>query len=144
MRFDTKKASLSVALLSFSGFLFVTSYQTSAATYYVRPEGGSPEQCNGCFDAPYAGQTASQDCAWDHRFRALSPDGVPRIDGGTLIVFPGHYMMGYGARDRGVRCRGRLGLPHAPHSKRYRSIHPHPPWLGMGLGLLHPTGIVGD
>ncbi len=40
----------------------------------------------------------AQPCAWDHPFRALPPDGTPRISGGdTLIIASGSYMMGYGA-----------------------------------------------
>jgi hypothetical protein len=67
-----------------------------ATTYFVRPDGGSPGQCNGRVNAPYTG--ASQDCAWDHPFRALPPGGSPRIAGGdTLIIASGSYMMGYGA-----------------------------------------------
>jgi len=67
-----------------------------ASTFYVRPDGGSPTQCNGRVDAAYNG--TSQECAWDHPFRALPPDGTPRIAGGdTLMIAAGSYMMGYGA-----------------------------------------------
>ena len=69
-----------------------------SATYYVRPDGGSPEQCTGLTDAPYPGGGLHQDCAWDHPFRALPPDGPVRIQGGdTLIIAAGSYRMGYGA-----------------------------------------------
>jgi len=69
----------------------------STTTYYVRPDGGSSDQCTGLADAPYPGGTG-QPCAWDHPFRALPPDGTPRIAGGdTLIIGSGSYMMGYGA-----------------------------------------------
>jgi hypothetical protein len=68
------------------------------ATSYVRPDGGSAEECTGLEDAPYPGSGTSQPCAWDHPFRALPPGGPPRITGGdTLIVEAGSYMMGYGA-----------------------------------------------
>jgi hypothetical protein len=67
-------------------------------TYYIRPDGGSTEQCTGLEDAPYPGSGSAQSCAWDHPFRALPPDGEPRIDGGaTLLIGSGSYMMGYGA-----------------------------------------------
>jgi len=70
----------------------------SATTYYVRPDGGSPEECTGLVDAPYSGSGINQPCAWDHPFRALPPGGTPRIVGGdTLIIGGGSYMMGYGA-----------------------------------------------
>ena len=68
----------------------------AGTTYYVRPDGGSHAQCNGRFDAPYTG--GSSDCAWNHPFQALPPDGTPRIAGGdTLFIASGSYMMGYGA-----------------------------------------------
>ena len=50
-----------------------------ATTYYVRTDGGSPAQCTGLADAPYPGSGTAQSCAWDHPFRALPPDGTPRI-----------------------------------------------------------------
>ena len=66
--------------------------------YYVRPDGGSEENCTGLADVPYPGSGSSQACAWDHPFRALPPGGTPRIAGGdTLIIGTGSYMMGYGA-----------------------------------------------
>jgi hypothetical protein len=72
--------------------------QAAGSTYYVRTNGGSPAQCTGLVDAPYPGSGAGQPCAWDHPFRALPPDGAPRISGGdTLIVAAGSYRMGYGA-----------------------------------------------
>ncbi|HBY96633.1 MAG TPA: hypothetical protein DEP84_22260, partial [Chloroflexi bacterium] len=64
--------------------------------YYVRPDGGSPTQCTGRVDAPYPGSGTGQPCSWDHPFRALPPDGTPRIAGGdTLVIAAGSYMMGY-------------------------------------------------
>ncbi len=73
-------------------------------TYYIRTDGGSPEQCNGRVDAPYPGSGVNQPCAWDHPFRALPPPGPggvlpsPRIAGGdTLIIASGSYKMGSGA-----------------------------------------------
>ncbi|MBP1706018.1 MAG: hypothetical protein H6Q36_1757 [Chloroflexi bacterium] len=66
--------------------------------YYVRPDGGSAEQCTGLADTPYPGSGTGQACAWDHPFRALPPVGEPRIAGGdALVIGPGSYMMGYGA-----------------------------------------------
>ena len=75
-----------------------TAPSTTGTTYYVRPDGGSPEQCTGLVNAPYPGSGTGQPCAWDHPFRALPPGGTPRLAGGdTLIIGSGSYMMGYGA-----------------------------------------------
>lgn len=71
---------------------------TTGKIYYIRPDGGGPDLCTGLVDAPYPGSGFDQPCAWDHPFRALPPEGTPRIQGGdTLIVSSGSYRMGYGA-----------------------------------------------
>jgi hypothetical protein len=75
-----------------------TSQPLDGPIYYVRPDGGTSEQCSGQVDAPYPGSGTEQPCAWDHPFRALPPGGEPRISGGsTLVIASGSYMMGYGA-----------------------------------------------
>jgi hypothetical protein len=67
-------------------------------TYYIRPDGGTSEQCSGLADTAYPGSGSAQACAWDHPFRALPPGGPARIAGGsTLIIGNGSYMIGYGA-----------------------------------------------
>jgi hypothetical protein len=67
-------------------------------TYYVRPDGGTVEQCTGLADVPYYGSGIAQACAWNHPFQALPPGGQPRIAGGdTLVISPGSYPMGYRA-----------------------------------------------
>jgi hypothetical protein len=69
-----------------------------ATTYYVRPDGGSAEQCTGLTDAAYPGEGTGEACAWDHPFRALPPWGVARLSGGdTLVIAHGSYRMGLGA-----------------------------------------------
>ena len=74
------------------------AHAPGALTYYVRPDGGSAAQCTGRANAPYPGSGTGRACAWDHPFRALPPDGTPRIAGGdTLIIAAGSYRMGYGA-----------------------------------------------
>jgi hypothetical protein len=45
----------------------------SAATYYVRADGGDAAQCTGTTDAPYGGSGTGQACAWKHPFMALPP-----------------------------------------------------------------------
>ena len=79
-----------------------------AATYYVRTDGGTSQQCTGLADAAYPGSGTAQDCAWSHPYVALPPTNsehhvAPRIAGGdTLIIGPGSYMMGYGAPDTSI------------------------------------------
>ncbi|HZP67081.1 MAG TPA: hypothetical protein VFB32_12305 [Rudaea sp.] len=81
-----------------AGFaLLVACVHLDAATYYVRPDGGTPAQCNGLSDAPYTGDA---NCAWHHPFDALPPQGdggAPPIGlagGDTLIIGLGSYDMG--------------------------------------------------
>ena len=75
-----------------------SSPRSAGLTYYVRSDGGSAEQCTGLVSAPYPGSGTAQECAWDHPFRALPPDGEARIAGGdTLVIGAGEYRMGYGA-----------------------------------------------
>ncbi len=71
---------------------------SSAATYYIRPDGGSYTECTGLADAPYSGAGRDQPCAWDHPFQALPPGEQARILGGdTLLLAAGEYRMGHGA-----------------------------------------------
>ncbi len=107
----------------------VAPAQTQGLTYYVRPDGGSFEQCNGRADAPYTG--ASQDCAWNHPFQALPPGGPPRISGGdTLLIAGGSYMMGYAA-------------PGADNCEADGAFDCHMPPIPSGPDPAHPTRILG-
>ncbi len=73
-------------------------FAPGATTFFVRPDGGSPQQCTGLADAPYPGSGSGQPCAFNHPFQALPPLGAPRLAGGdTLLIGPGAYMMGVGA-----------------------------------------------
>ncbi len=105
--------------------------RAATTTYYVRPDGGSPEQCTGLVDAPYPGSGTNRPCAWDHPFRALPPEGIPRISGGdTLIIGAGEYKMGYGA----------------PGADNCESDYPwdcHIPPIPSGPDPAHPTRILG-
>ncbi len=105
--------------------------EASATTYYVRPDGGSAEECTGLVDAPYPGSGTGQPCAWDHPFRALPPGDTPRIAGGdTLIIGAGSYMMGYGA----------------PGADNCESDYPwdcYVPPIPSGPDAAHPTRILG-
>jgi hypothetical protein len=103
----------------------------SPIAWYIRPDGGSPEQCTGQADAPYPGSGTGQACAWDHPFRALPPEGTPRIAGGdTLIITAGSYRIGYGA----------------PGADACESDYPwecHMPSLPSGPDAAHPTRVLG-
>ena len=99
--------------------------------HYVRPDGGSSEQCTGLADAPYLGSGTRQPCAWDHPFRALPPGGTPRIAGGdALIVAAGAYKMGYGA-------------PGADSCDEAGSFDCLMPPIPSGPDAAHPTRILG-
>ena len=70
----------------------------SAATYYIRTDGGDAAQCTGTSDAAYPGSGTGQACAWKHPFLAFPPAATPRVAGGdTVYIKPGSYMMGLGA-----------------------------------------------
>ncbi|MBN1659152.1 MAG: hypothetical protein JXA93_12145 [Anaerolineae bacterium] len=103
----------------------------SATTYYVRPDGGSTEQCTGQADAPYPGSGTGQPCAWDHPFRALPPGDAPRLSGGdTLLIAAGSYRMGYGA-------------PGADGCDPDAAFECHVPPLPAGPDPAHPTRLLG-
>lgn len=104
---------------------------SSGVGYYVRPDGGSNEECTGLTDSPYPGSGTAQPCAWDHPFRALPPGGTPRISGGdTLIVAAGSYLMGFGA-------------PGADNCDEAGSFDCHMPPVPSGPDAEHPTRILG-
>lgn len=119
-----------VALMGLALALAGTS--VAAATWYVRPDGGSTVQCSGRVDAPYPGSGQGQPCAWDHPFRALPPGGTPRIAGGdTLRIGSGSYRMGYGAPEtEGCQADASFGCTMPP--------------IPSGNGAGSPTRILGD
>lgn len=108
-------------------------------TYYVRPDGGSAEQCTGLVNAAYPGSGVNQPCAWDHPFRGLPPLGAPRIAGGdTLLIAAGSYRMGYGAAGAEACDAGGAfdclmspipGGPDAAHPTRILGDSQNPPEL---------------
>ncbi|MBC8447312.1 MAG: hypothetical protein H8D78_06140, partial [Chloroflexi bacterium] len=113
--------------------IFYNRWKSSqnTTTYYVRPDGGSHDECTGLVDAPYSGSGTGQPCAWDHPFRALPPDGTPRIAGGdTLIIGAGSYRMG-------------LSAPGADNCSEYWPWGCHMPPIPSGPDPAHPTCILG-
>ncbi|HOV87242.1 MAG TPA: choice-of-anchor Q domain-containing protein [Syntrophobacteraceae bacterium] len=103
-----------------------------AATYYVRPDGGTAAQCTGQADAPYPGTGVRQACAWAHPFWALDRSGNWKIHGGdTLILAPGNYRMGFGA-------------PNTRWCSRDYPWDCHLPPLPSGPAPDQPTRILGD
>jgi len=104
---------------------------SSGATFYVRPDGGSVEQCTGLVDEPYPGSGTGQPCAWDHPFRAFPPGSLPHLVGGdTLIINAGAYMLGYGAP----------GADYCDYEGSYDCTMPPIP---SGMDATHPTRILG-
>lgn len=99
--------------------------------YYVRPDGGSQQECTGLVDMPYEGAGEQQPCAWDHPFRALPPGGQPRLAGGdTLVIAVGSFRMGYGA-------------PGTEGCDLAGSFDCHMPPVPSGVNADHPTRILG-
>lgn len=86
------------AMLAWGGFAAFNV--ASAATYYVRTDGGTATQCNGTADKAYPGSGSNLACAWNHPFVALPPvtsnhPAAARIHGGdTLVIDAGSYQMG--------------------------------------------------
>lgn len=80
-------------MLACLGWSVAFPVPASAATYYVRSDGGTAAQCNGSADAP---ASASPNCAWASPMDALPPSGyAARIKGGdTLVIGPGQYPIG--------------------------------------------------
>ncbi|NCC52523.1 MAG: right-handed parallel beta-helix repeat-containing protein, partial [Spartobacteria bacterium] len=117
--------------LAWGGAGLARDAAAAGTTWYVRVDGGTPDQCTGQVDAPYPGSGSNQPCAWDHPFRALPPGGMPRIAGGdTLIIGPGSYRMGHGA----------------PGADACSSAYPwdcHMPPVPSGPGPTTPTRILG-
>ncbi len=101
--------------------------------YYIRPDGGTGEQCTGLVDAPYPGSGVNLPCAWSHPFWALDHNGQWKIKGGdTIIIASGSYMMGYGAPNTAGWC-----------NQDYTYECQLPP-LPSGPDAEHPTRLLGE
>jgi len=111
--------------------LLCGAHPATAATYYVRGDGGDAAQCSGTTDAAYS-KTVNMACGWKHPFIALPPHATPRIQGGdTLLIRRGSYMIGFGAPDTGA-CKATAPADCA--------MAPIP----GGPGPAHPTRILGE
>jgi hypothetical protein len=105
------------------------------ATFYVRDDGGSAEQCDGRHDAAYPGKGTHQACAWWHPFEALPPGGPARIGGGdTLLIGAGDYMMGRGARGTKTLEKCRADWPWDCHAAAPPSGTAQQPTRIVGAG----------
>jgi len=101
-------------------------------TFYIRPDGGTVEQCTGLVDTAYPGTGTGQACAWNHPFQALPPGGDPVITGGdTLIIAAGSYQMGFGAP----------GAEYCDEDASYDCLMAAIP---SGPDADHPTRILGE
>ena len=100
-------------------------------TYYVRPDGGTSEQCTGVVDAPYPGSGMGRPCALSHPFWLFPPGGTPLLKGGDrLIVAAGSYRMG-------------IGAPNTGSCSSYWPWDCYMPPVPSGPDSEHPTRIVG-
>ncbi len=74
---------------------------SDTTVYYIDPQGGSYEQCNGLTANAYPGSGLGRNCAWSHPFVAFPPGSTQaRIEGGDIVeIAPGDYRMGLGAPD---------------------------------------------
>lgn len=81
--------------------LALTSFGATAATKYVRPDGGTATQCTGLANVPYDGVGTGEACAYNSPTWALGMYGqTSRINGGdTVIIANGTYSIGYGSGD---------------------------------------------
>ncbi len=113
--------------------LFVCTARS--ATYYIRIDGGSSDQCTGLVDASYPGTGTGLPCAWSHPFWALSAAGGTaawKLQGGdTLMIGAGSYEMGYGA-------------PNTGWCDSAGAFTCHLPSLPSGPNALTPTRLLGQ
>lgn len=143
--------SLLSAIILLMGAICGACFCTGAAaeTYYIRMDGGSSLQCDGLADAPYPGTGTDLPCAWNHPFWAVEDLYVSptwRINGGdTIIIYPGSYMLGYGAPNTET-CdpQGAFACALPPLPGGYDADHPTR-ILGMGWdqGCPNPPEIWG-
>jgi hypothetical protein len=129
-----------ISRISFLSLLFWMGASPSyAATYYVRPDGGTATQCTGTTDAAYPGSGTGRACAFNHPFWAIAPIGnnPTKMAGGDTLVIDGtsgtSYLIGYGA----------------PNTTDTGKCYSAWPWdcqmraIPSGPDAVHPTRILG-
>lgn len=81
--------------------LMASAFSASAATKYVRPNGGTATQCTGLSNVDYPGTGTGVACAYNSPTWALGMrNQTRRIAGGdTVIIADGTYIIGYGYGD---------------------------------------------
>lgn len=86
--------------------LALTSFGATAATKYVRPDGGTATQCTGLANAAYDGAGTGEACAYKNPSYALGMrNQTSRIAGGdTVIIANGTYGIGYGTDGDQAGC----------------------------------------
>lgn len=111
--------------------LLILSTPLSAATWYVRTDGGTATQCTGLADAAYPGSGVAQSCAFSNPYYLWTNDPTPsqaaetakwKISGGdTVLIGTGDYGMGWrspsnvaGAWWNYQGCRGNNRMCYAP------------------------------
>ena len=124
---------LASSAMGFAVFLWVMASASlaNAATYYVRTNGGTTDQCTGLVDLPYPGSGTNQACAWSHPFWVLDGNGRWKIQGGdTLVIGSGSYRLG-------------IDAPNTGWCEAEGAYDCHLPPLPSGPSPDNPTRIVG-
>lgn len=78
------------------------SVQSYAAEYFIHPNGGDLEQCNGLSQQAYSAEVENKACALKHIFELLGPErNTVNINGGDIITILNH--------DNGEQAEYRMG-----------------------------------
>ena len=116
------------------------SMLSEATTYYARPDGGTPTQCNGMFDAPNPDFSGQKNCAFKHPWYATGYNydtnhGVfvaGKMVGGDTLIADGSFMFGYDNKVLFPECY--YGWPYDCHTKALPSGLAGQPTRILGKG----------
>jgi len=123
-------------LIAVVGFCLAMTIPAYGATYYVREDGGTSNQCTGLTDAPYGGSGTGQPCAFKHPFSAFGVNqgkSGPFVGGDTLVIKNGSYKIGYGAGFTNGNCDS-TNYTYSCYMKKVPS----------GPDPAHPSRILGE